>query len=151
MGVGALTDFGPLLGNPKTILLGGAAQVGIFATIFGAIFLNNMGIVDFTFEQAVSVGIIGGADGPTAIYVTNTLAPEILGSVAVAAYSYMALVPLIQPPIMRLLTTKQERLIKMKNLRKVSKREKILFPIILLLIIALFVPSAVPLIGVLEI
>ncbi|WP_075321710.1 sodium ion-translocating decarboxylase subunit beta [Histophilus somni] len=147
MGVGAMTDFGPLLANPKTLLLGAAAQFGIFATVLGALALNGLGIIEFTLPQAAAIGIIGGADGPTAIYLASKLAPELLGAIAVAAYSYMALVPLIQPPIMRLLTTKQERKIKMVQLRNVSTREKILFPIVLLVLVALLLPDAAPLLG----
>ena len=134
MGVGAMTDFGPLLANPKTLLLGAAAQFGIFATVLGALTLNYF-------------GIIGGADGPTAIYLTSKLAPELLGAIAVAAYSYMALVPLIQPPIMKALTTEEERKIRMTQLRHVSNREKILFPVILLLLVGLLLPDAAPLLG----
>ena len=141
VGVGAMTDFGPLIANPKSLLLGAAAQVGIFITYIGAYYLG------FTPAQAGSIGIIGGADGPTAIFVTTRLAPELLGPIAVAAYSYMALVPVIQPPIMRLLTTKQERQIVMKELRPVSKTEKILFPIAVTIFVALLVPSAAALIG----
>ncbi|QEH26284.1 sodium ion-translocating decarboxylase subunit beta [Histophilus somni] len=147
MGVGAMTDFGPLLANPKNLLLGAAAQFGIFATVLGALALNGLGIIEFTLPQAAAIGIIGGADGPTAIYLASKLAPELLGAIAVAAYSYMALVPLIQPPIMRLLTTKQERKIKMVQLRNVSNREKILFPIVLLVLVALLLPDAAPLLG----
>ena len=142
IGVGAMTDFGPLIANPKSLLLGAAAQVGIFATFLGAIALGI-----FTFQEAGSIGIIGGADGPTAIYLTSKLAPQLLGPIAVAAYSYMALVPVIQPPIMKLLTTKKERMIEMKQLRTVSQREKIIFPIAITVIIALLLPSAAPLIG----
>ncbi|OOF67726.1 oxaloacetate decarboxylase subunit beta [Rodentibacter caecimuris] len=147
MGVGAMTDFGPLLANPRTLLLGAAAQFGIFATVLGALTLNWLGIIDFTLPQAAAIGIIGGADGPTAIYLASKLAPELLGAIAVAAYSYMALVPLIQPPIMKILTTEQERKIKMVQLRTVSNREKILFPILLLLLVALLLPDAAPLLG----
>lgn len=147
MGVGAMTDFGPLLANPRTLLLGAAAQFGIFATVLGALTLNWLGIINFTLPQAAAIGIIGGADGPTAIYLTSKLAPELLGAIAVAAYSYMALVPLIQPPIMRALTTETERKIKMVQLRHVSTKEKILFPIILLLLVALLLPDAAPLLG----
>ncbi|PJG85515.1 sodium ion-translocating decarboxylase subunit beta [Conservatibacter flavescens] len=147
MGVGAMTDFGPLLANPRTLLLGAAAQFGIFATVLGALFLNWTGLIDFTLPQAAAIGIIGGADGPTAIYLASKLAPELLGAIAVAAYSYMALVPLIQPPIMRALTTEQERKIKMVQLRHVSQREKILFPVILLILVALLLPDAAPLLG----
>ena len=141
VGVGAMTDFGPLIANPKSLLLGAAAQVGIFLTFIGA---NLLG---FTGPQSASIGIIGGADGPTAIYTTAALAPELLGPIAVAAYSYMALVPVIQPPIMKLLTSKEERRIKMKQLRPVSKTEKILFPIIVTIFVSLMLPSAAPLVG----
>ncbi|QMI04019.1 oxaloacetate decarboxylase subunit beta [Citrobacter sp. RHB25-C09] len=147
MGVGAMTDFGPLLGNPRTLLLGAAAQFGIFATVLGALLLNYVGIISFTLPQAAAIGIIGGADGPTAIYLASKLAPELLGAIAVAAYSYMALVPLIQPPIMKLLTTKEERKIRMVQLRTVSKREKIIFPVMLLMLVALLLPDAAPLLG----
>lgn len=147
MGVGAMTDFGPLLANPKTLFLGAAAQFGIFATVMGAVVLSWMGVMDFSIADAAAIGIIGGADGPTAIYVSSKLAPDLLGAIAVAAYSYMALVPLIQPPIMRLLTSESERKIQMTQLRVVSKREKIAFPIILLILVALFLPSAAPLLG----
>ncbi len=148
MGVGALTDFGPMIANPKTILLGGAAQFGIFTTLLGALFLTDLvpGI-DFSLRDAASIGIIGGADGPTAIFLSSRLSPRLLGSIAIAAYSYMALVPLIQPPIMKWLTTKEEREIKMVQLRYVSKIEKILLPLIVLGICALLLPSAAPLIG----
>jgi carboxybiotin decarboxylase len=147
LGVGAMTDFGPLLANPKTLLLGAAAQFGIFATVLGALFFSDMGWFDFSIRQAAAIGIIGGADGPTAIYVAGALAPELLGAIAVAAYSYMALVPLIQPPIMRLLTTEKERRIEMVQLRVVSQREKIVFPLALLVLVAMLVPSAAPLLG----
>ena len=147
MGVGAMTDFGPLLANPKTLLLGAAAQFGIFATVIGALALSHFGLMDFSIAQAASIGIIGGADGPTAIYVSSILAPELLGAIAVAAYSYMALVPMIQPPIMRALTTQAERNIKMVQLRQISKTEKIIFPMMLLILIALLLPSATPLLG----
>lgn len=147
MGVGAMTDFGPLLANPRTLLLGAAAQFGIFATIIGALLLNFTGLMSFTLPQAAAIGIIGGADGPTAIYLASKLSPELLGAIAVAAYSYMALVPLIQPPIMKALTTQQERKIRMVQLRTVSQREKILFPIVLLLLVALLLPDAAPLLG----
>ena len=149
VGVGALTDFGPLIANPKTALLGGAAQIGIFATLIGALWLTRLtgGAVDFDLRDAASIGIIGGADGPTAIFVTRKLSPDLLGAVAVAAYSYMALVPIIQPPIMRLLTTEKERKIRMKQLRPVSKLEKIVFPFLALLLCALLIPDATPLIG----
>jgi sodium ion-translocating decarboxylase beta subunit len=147
MGVGALTDFGPLLANPKTLLLGAAAQFGIFATLLGAVGLSVLGVFDFSLKQAAAIGIIGGADGPTSIYVASILAPELLGAIAVASYSYMALVPLIQPPIMRAITSEKERKIKMVQLREVSKTEKIVFPIILLLLVALLLPAAAPLLG----
>ena len=147
MGVGAMTDFGPLLANPKTLLLGAAAQFGIFATVLGAVSLSHFGILDFTINEAASIGIIGGADGPTAIFVTSKLAPDILGAVAVAAYSYMALVPIIQPPIMRALTTENERAIKMVQLRPVSKTEKIVFPLLVLMLVAMVLPTAAPLLG----
>lgn len=147
MGVGALTDFAPLLANPKTLLLGAAAQFGIFATLLGAIGLTAMGVFDFSLTDAAAIGIIGGADGPTSIYVASKLAPDLLGAIAVASYSYMALVPLIQPPIMRALTTEKERQIEMVQLRKVSKAEKIIFPIMLLMLVALLLPDAAPLLG----
>lgn len=146
IGVGAMTDFGPLLANPKTLLLGAAAQFGIFATVLGAIGLSYFGL-DFSIADAAAIGIIGGADGPTAIYVASKLAPDLLGAIAVAAYSYMALVPLIQPPIMRLLTTQAERQIVMTQLRTVGKREKILFPIIMLVLVGVLLPDAAPLLG----
>ena len=149
LGIGCMTDFGPLIANPKSFLLGAAAQGGIFLTFLGACALTATGIVDFTLPQAASIGIIGGADGPTAIYLTSKLAPELLGSIAVAAYSYMALVPVIQPPIMRLLTTKKERSIKMGQLRPVSKTEKIIFPIAVTIIVSFIVPSSAPLVGML--
>ena len=141
IGVGAMTDFGPLIANPKSFLLGAAAQLGIFATFIGAYALG------FAPNECGSIGIIGGADGPTSIFLTARLAPELLGPIAIAAYSYMALVPVIQPPIMRALTTKNERLIKMKQLRQVSKTEKIIFPVVITIIIALLLPSAAPLVG----
>lgn len=147
MGVGALTDFGPLLANPKTLFLGAAAQFGIFATLLGALYFTHLGLFDFTLSEAAAIGIIGGADGPTAIYVAGKLAPQLLGAIAVAAYSYMALVPLIQPPIMRLLTNPEERRIQMTQLRDVSQTEKIVFPLVLLILVALMVPSAAPLLG----
>lgn len=147
MGVGAMTDFGPLLANPRTLFLGAAAQFGIFATVLGAVGLSAMGMMDFSIADAAAIGIIGGADGPTAIYVSSLLAPELLGAIAVAAYSYMALVPMIQPPIMRALTNEEERKIVMTQLRHVTKREKIAFPVIVLLLVALFLPSAAPLLG----
>ena len=141
VGVGAMTDFGPLLANPKSLLLGAAAQIGIFVTFICAIAMG------FSPEQAASIGIIGGADGPTAIFLTSKLAPDLLGPIAVAAYSYMALVPVIQPPIMRALTTKKEREIEMKQLRTVSKTEKIIFPIVVIIVVTLILPSAASLIG----
>lgn len=147
MGVGAMTDFGPLLANPKTLLLGAAAQFGIFGTVLGAALLDWMGILDFTILEAAAIGIIGGADGPTSIYVSSVLAPHLLGAIAVSAYAYMALVPLIQPPIMKALTTQKERAIKMSQLRPVSKREKIVFPLVVLIAVALFLPDAAPLLG----
>jgi oxaloacetate decarboxylase beta subunit len=147
MGVGAMTDFGPLLANPKTLFLGAAAQFGIFATLLGALGLSSLGVFDFNLAEASAIGIIGGADGPTAIYVAGKLAPHLLGAIAVSAYSYMALVPIIQPPIMRLLTTESERKIEMTQLRVVSDREKIFFPLMLLVLVALMVPSAAPLLG----
>ncbi len=145
LGVGAMTDFGPLIANPKSLLLGAAAQIGIFATFI--VTQMDIPIFNFTVQQAASIGIIGGADGPTAIFLTSKLAPELLGPIAVAAYSYMALVPVIQPPIMRALTTKKERLIRMSQLRTVSKKEKIIFPIVVTIIVSLVVPSAGTLIG----
>jgi oxaloacetate decarboxylase beta subunit len=147
MGVGAMTDFGPLLANPKTLLLGAAAQFGIFATLLGAVGFSVLGVFDFSLQDAAAIGIIGGADGPTSIYVASKLAPELLGAIAVASYSYMALVPLIQPPIMRALTTQKEREITMTQLRTVSTREKIVFPIALLLLVGLLLPDAAPLLG----
>lgn len=147
MGVGAMTDFGPMLANPKTLLLGAAAQFGIFGTLFGALALNLVPGLHFTFKDAAAIAIIGGADGPTSIYVASKLAPELLGAIAVAAYSYMALVPLIQPPIMRALTTPQERLIEMAQLRHVGRLEKVIFPGVLLILTAMLLPSAAPLIG----
>ena len=150
MGVGAMTDFGPLLANPKTALLGGAAQFGIFAALLGALLLSTLGIgIDFSLKDAGSIGIIGGADGPTSIFLTSKLSPKLLGAIAVAAYSYMALVPIIQPPIMRLLTTEKERKIRMRQLRPVSKLEKVCFPLLITLLCALLLPSAAPLIGML--
>jgi sodium ion-translocating decarboxylase beta subunit len=147
MGVGAMTDFGALIANPKTLLLGAAAQFGIFFTLFGAILLNLVPGMEFTLADASSIAIIGGADGPTAIFLASRLAPDLLGAIAVAAYSYMALVPIIQPPIMKALTTPEERQIKMQQLRHVSKAEKVLFPLAVLLMTILFLPSATPLIG----
>ena len=149
LGIGCMTDFGPLIANPKSFFLGAAAQGGIFFTFLGACALSAIGIVDFSLADAASIGIIGGADGPTAIWLTSRLAPELLGSIAVAAYSYMALVPVIQPPIMKALTTKKERSIKMGMLRTVSKTEKIIFPIAVTVIVAFIVPSAAPLVGML--
>ncbi len=157
LGIGCMTDFGPLISNPKSILLGAAAQIGVFITFLGAILLGAFqiggfgadGSIDTIFKEAASIGIIGGADGPTAIYVTKTLAPTLLSAIAVAAYSYMALVPIIQPPIMKALTTKEERMIVMEQLRPVTKREKILFPIIVTIVVVLLVPDAAPLVGML--
>jgi len=143
LGVGAMTDFGPLIANPKTLLLGAAAQLGIFFTFIGALFLG------FNVQEASSIGIIGGADGPTAIFLTSKLAPHLLGAIAVAAYSYMALVPIIQPPIMKALTTRKMRMVVMEQLRPVSKREKIIFPIVVTIIVSLLLPDATPLIGML--
>ncbi|OAI17187.1 MULTISPECIES: sodium ion-translocating decarboxylase subunit beta [Methylomonas] len=147
MGVGAMTDFGPMLANPKTLFLGAAAQFGIFATLFGALALNAVPGMQFSLREAAAIAIIGGADGPTAIYVASKLAPELLGAIAVAAYSYMALVPLIQPPIMRALTSEAERRIEMQQLRSVGKTEKIVFPLMLLVLTAFLLPSAAPLVG----
>ena len=147
MGVGAMTDFGPLLANPKTLLLGAAAQVGIFTTVLGAVAMSYYGILDFSIGDAASIGIIGGADGPTAIFVTSKLAPDLLGPIAVAAYSYMALVPIIQPPIMKALTTESERKITMVQLRPVSKTERVVFPLTLLVLVAMLLPAAAPLLG----
>lgn len=149
MGVGAMTDFGPMLANPKTLLLGAAAQFGIFGTLLGALAIGTLGIpgLEFSMREAASIAIIGGADGPTSIFVTSRLAPELLGPIAVAAYSYMALVPLIQPPIMRALTSKEERAIVMTQQRHVSQVEKIVFPLVLTLLIGLLLPDAAPLIG----
>ncbi|MBG22632.1 MAG: glutaconyl-CoA decarboxylase subunit beta [Idiomarinaceae bacterium] len=147
MGVGAMTDFGPLLANPRTLILGAAAQFGIFATLFGAIALNVIPGFEFSMKDAAAIAIIGGADGPTAIFLASRLSPELLGAIAVAAYSYMALVPIIQPPIMKLLTTKEERSVRMEQLRQVGRREKILFPLAVLFLTLLFLPSATPLVG----
>jgi oxaloacetate decarboxylase beta subunit len=147
MGVGAMTDFGPMLANPKTLFLGAAAQFGIFSTLLGALALNFIPGMEFSLKDAAAIAIIGGADGPTAIYVASKLAPDLLGAIAVAAYSYMALVPLIQPPIMRALTTEDERKIEMQQLRVVSQKEKIVFPLMLLILCALLLPSAAPLVG----
>jgi oxaloacetate decarboxylase beta subunit len=150
MGIGAMTDFGPLIANPKTALLGGAAQLGIFTTLMGALFLSqHLSFIHFSIKDAASIGIIGGADGPTAIFLTSRLSPNLLGAIAVAAYSYMALVPIIQPPIMRLLTTREERCIEMKQLREVKKIEKIIFPLLVLGLCILLLPDATPLMGVL--
>lgn len=143
LGIGCMTDFGPLISNPKSLILGAAAQIGIFITFTGAIFLG------FTEAESGAIGIIGGADGPTAIFVTTKLAPHLLGSIAIAAYSYMALVPIIQPPIMKALTTKKERAVVMEQLRPVSKLEKIMFPVIVIILIAIFLPDAAPLVGML--
>ena len=149
MGVGAMTDFGPLLANPKTALLGGAAQFGIFTALLGALALNIVPGIDFNIKDAASIGIIGGADGPTSIFLTSRLSPSLLGAIAVAAYSYMALVPIIQPPIMKVLTTAKERKIRMAQLRSVSKVEKICFPLLITFICAFLLPDAAPLIGML--
>jgi len=149
MGVGALTDFGALIAMPRTLLLGAAAQFGIFTTLIGALALNVIPGFDFTLKDAAAIGIIGGADGPTAIFLASKLAPDLLGAIAVAAYSYMALVPIIQPPIMKLLTTEKERKVKMAQLRHVSKAEKIAFPLIVLILCIIFLPTAAPLIGML--
>ena len=147
MGVGALTDFSALIANPRMLLLGAAAQFGIFATLFGAILLNFIPGFEFSLQDASAIAIIGGADGPTAIFLASKLAPDLLGAIAVAAYSYMALVPIIQPPIMRAFTTPEERKIQMPELRKVSKKEKIIFPLMVLTLTAIFLPAAIPLVG----
>ena len=147
MGVGAMTDFGPLLSNPKTALLGGAAQFGIFGTLVGAVALAHYGFVDFTLKQASAISIIGGADGPTSIFIATKLSPELLGAIAVASYSYMAMVPIIQPPIMKALTTEAERKIKMTTLRHVSRLEKLVFPVLVLMLAILVLPESTPLIG----
>jgi len=148
MGVGAMTDFGPLLSNPKTALLGAAAQFGIFGSLVGAAALSQYtGLVDFTMRQCASISIIGGADGPTSIFIASALSPELLGAIAVAAYSYMALVPVIQPPIMKALTTEEERRIVMPRLRKVAKREKLIFPLLIVMLSAMLLPESTPLIG----
>jgi len=149
MGVGALTDFGPLLANPKTALLGAAAQFGIFSTLMGALLLNDLtgGAISFSLQDAAAIGIIGGADGPTAIFLASRLAPDLLGAIAVAAYSYMALVPIIQPPIMRALTTPEERALPMTQLRYVGRRERIVFPLTVLGLCLLLLPEAAPLVG----
>ena len=149
LGIGALTDFGPMLASPRTLLLGAAAQFGIFGTLVGALVLTEFGILDLSLREAAAIAIIGGADGPTAIYLAGRLAPDLLGAIAVAAYSYMALVPLIQPPIARLLTTERERAIEMTQQRDVSRLERILFPLVLLLLVTLLLPPAAPLIGML--
>lgn len=149
MGVGALTDFSALIANPRTLLLGAAAQIGIFATLIGAIALNAVPGFEFSMQDAAAIAIIGGADGPTAIFLASRLAPELLGAIAVAAYSYMALVPIIQPPIMRALTTPEERQIKMEQLREVSKLEQLMFPFLVLAVTALFIPASLPLVGML--
>lgn len=148
-GVGAMTDFGPLIANPRSILLGAAAQIGIFTTFLGALLLDKLPGIAFSLKEAASIGIIGGADGPTAIFLTTKLAPDLLGPIAVAAYSYMALVPLIQPPIMRALTTKKERQVVMEQLRPVSRTERIIFPILVTLIVSIILPSAAILVGML--
>jgi len=147
MGIGALSDFGPLLASPRSAILGAAAQFGVFGTLMGVVALDALPFLEFNIKEACSIAIIGGADGPTSIYVASKFAPHLMGSIAVAAYSYMALVPLIQPPIMRLLTTKKERLIRMEQVRPVSKTEKIVFPMLVLGLCILFLPSAVPLMG----
>lgn len=147
MGVGAMTDFGPLLSNPKTALLGGAAQFGIFGTLVGAVVLAHYGFVDFTLKQASAISIIGGADGPTSIFIATKLSPELLGAIAVASYSYMAMVPIIQPPIMKALTTEKERKMKMSTLRHVSRLEKLVFPVLVLMLAILVLPESTPLIG----
>ena len=147
MGVGALTDFGPLIANPKTALLGAAAQFGIFTTLIGAIILSQSTSIDFSLQDAAAIGIIGGADGPTAIFIASRLSPDLLGAIAVAAYSYMALVPIIQPPIMKMLTSEEERQIPMTQLRPVRKIEKIVFPLMVLTLCILLLPDACPLIG----
>ncbi len=151
LGIGCMTDFGPLISNPKSFLLGAAAQIGIFAAFVGALAIGGLGIpgLEFTPKDAGSIGIIGGADGPTAIFVTSKLSPELLGPIAVAAYSYMALIPFIQKPIMKILTTKKERLVRMSELRTVSKTEKIIFPIMVTIIVSLLIPDAAPLVGML--
>jgi sodium ion-translocating decarboxylase beta subunit len=149
LGLGALTDFGALIANPKTLILGAAAQFGIFLTLLGALALNYLPGFDFSLQDAAAIGIIGGADGPTAIFLASRLSPDLLGAIAVAAYSYMALVPIIQPPIMKALTTKAERQVQMEQLRPVTQLEKIMFPLVVLLVTALFLPAAMPLIGML--
>jgi sodium ion-translocating decarboxylase beta subunit len=149
LGLGALTDFGALIANPKTLILGAAAQFGIFLTLLGALALNFLPGFDFSLRDAAAIGIIGGADGPTAIFLASRLSPDLLGAIAVAAYSYMALVPIIQPPIMKALTTRKEREVVMEQLRPVTPLERILFPLVILLVTALFLPAAMPLIGML--
>jgi len=149
LGLGALTDFGALIANPKTLILGAAAQFGIFLTLLGALALNFLPGFDFSLQDAAAIGIIGGADGPTAIFLASRLSPDLLGAIAVAAYSYMALVPIIQPPIMKALTTRKERMVVMELLRPVTPLERILFPLVILLVTALFLPAAMPLIGML--
>ena len=150
LGVGAMTDFGPLIANPRTALLGAAAQIGIFSTIIGAVWISQtFGVIDYSLKEAAAIGIIGGADGPTAIFLAGQIAPDLLGAIAVAAYSYMALVPIIQPPIIRLFTTKKERAIRMEQLRHVRRVEKILFPILVLILCILLLPTATPLVGML--
>jgi oxaloacetate decarboxylase beta subunit len=149
MGVGAHTDFGALIANPKTLLLGAAAQFGIFFTLLGSLAMNVVPGLDFTLADAAAIGIIGGADGPTAIFLASRLSPDLLGAIAVAAYSYMALVPIIQPPIMRLLTSKEERMTAMEELRPVSRLERIFFPFTILFAVVLFLPAATPLVGML--
>lgn len=150
LGVGAMTDFGPLIANPRTALLGAAAQLGIFSTIIGAVWISQtFGFIDYSLKESAAIGIIGGADGPTAIFLAGKLAPDLLGAIAVAAYSYMALVPIIQPPIIRLLTTHKERAIRMEQLRHVRRVEKILFPIVVLILCILLLPTATPLVGML--
>jgi oxaloacetate decarboxylase beta subunit len=149
LGLGALTDFGALIANPKTLILGAAAQFGIFLTLLGALALNFLPGFDFSLQDAAAIGIIGGADGPTAIFLASRLSPDLLGAIAVAAYSYMALVPIIQPPIMKALTTPKERKVVMEQLRPVTPLERILFPLVILLVTALFLPAAMPLIGML--
>ena len=149
MGIGAMTDFGPLIANPKMAILGGAAQLGVFFTLFGVALMNLIPGINYNILQAAAISIIGGADGPTSIYVSAKLAPELMAVIAVAAYSYMALVPMIQPPIMKALTTQKEREIRMNQLREVSKAEKVLFPMMLLILTILLLPPACPLIGML--
>ncbi|MDR1755275.1 MAG: sodium ion-translocating decarboxylase subunit beta [Eubacterium sp.] len=149
LGIGCMTDFGPLIANPSSLLLGAAAQAGVILTFLGACAIGLTGLTEFTLKEAASIAIIGGADGPTAIFLTSKLAPHLLGSIAIAAYSYMALVPVIQPPIMKALTTKKERLVQMEQLRVVSKKERILFPIAVTVVVAFIIPDATPLVGML--